>query len=385
MKKLYLFSFLAMLAFVILPTHVRAADESSFYATAVYAESGNVAFADNSIGAPDGIYTLFSKDNTAITLDLGEEYLDGVSMSLLAPNSDAAYSVNFLDSDLNSLQASEVYLTLGDTEISVYYTEITPFRYVKISNLKNHLWRLDAVSALTSATSETFDFFTDEELQELMDELIEMFSSFNFCGNNFGLALKQPNDGNLTTNADSIIYSVACDDTLLKFPNEQIFKSWWPNFENVSYINSSFLTSHETSGNVTVRPGTYLVKQTTSPEVYAVESYGLLRLIPDETTASTLFGLNWNQKVLDLSETLFSDYTIGDELTLDYYPAGTIGYLSTGQVVYLDSDSYYTVPGDVYNSLNFQNKFLVPLPDAVVANYLDGGDLNYNSLLAFPL
>lgn len=205
------------------------------------------------------------------------------------------------------------------------------------------------------------------------------------CDGNQGLIVKRISDNVATTAFDSTLFVLGCHDTIHIFPSEQTYKTWWPNFENVSYVEGAFIATKELEDNVTVRPGTYLVKQPTSPKVYAVEPNGILRWIPDEATAKELYGVNWNKIIIDLSDELFADYTIGENLTATKYPDGVIGYLPVeGRVVYLSGTSYYNLPGDMIDSMRLSTTFLVPLSATVMATYTDGGELAYDTTIAFP-
>ena len=198
------------------------------------------------------------------------------------------------------------------------------------------------------------------------------------CNSNRGLVVKRSDNS-------PTIFVLGCNDTIHIFPNEQIYKTWWSDFENISYVEGSFIASQELEKNVTIRPGTYLVKQPSSPKVYAVEPGQVIRWIPDEATAEALYGINWNKIIIDVSDELFSDYTIGTDLTGTAYPNGVIGYLpGEGRVVYLDETSYYNLPGDTIASLRLNTEFLVPLSATILAAYTDGGDLVYDTMIAFP-
>jgi len=149
-------------------------------------------------------------------------------------------------------------------------------------------------------------------------------------------------------------------------------------------LKKNFLKSNNLSDRVTIRPGTYLIKSSSDPKVYAVEPGAILRWIPDETTAELLYGKNWNKIVIDIPGELLPDYVMGKPLTSTTYPNGVVGYLSTGRVVYLTDLAYFNLPNDVLNFMRFQSDFFVPLAPEIMANYTDGGDLTSDSAIAFP-
>jgi hypothetical protein len=61
------------------------------------------------------------------------------------------------------------------------------------------------------------------------------------------------------------------------FPNQSTYASWYsdnnggPDWSGIKTVAQSELESYPLGGNVTVRPGTKLIKITTNPTVYAVE------------------------------------------------------------------------------------------------------------------
>lgn len=111
------------------------------------------------------------------------------------------------------------------------------------------------------------------------------------------------------------VYYKAADEKRYVFPNEAIFKSWYANATTtIAHIADADLASIPLGGNVTFRPGSTLVKITTDPRVYAVSRYGVLHWITSETAASALYGTDWNKKVMDIPDTLFINYTVGDPI-----------------------------------------------------------------------
>jgi len=133
----------------------------------------------------------------------------------------------------------------------------------------------------------------------------------------------------------SSVYFLAGDSKRYVFPNEATYFSWYSDFSGVVTIPQSELESYPLGANVTVRPGTKLVKITTDPKVYAVEPDGMLVHVPDETTAIALWGENWAQRVIDVPDAFFTNYTVtGSEVSADAYPAGSLVMLPGEATVY---------------------------------------------------
>ncbi|MEA3463766.1 MAG: hypothetical protein U9R14_01695, partial [Patescibacteria group bacterium] len=134
----------------------------------------------------------------------------------------------------------------------------------------------------------------------------------------------------------SSVYYLAADGKRYVFPNEQTYFSWYSDFSSVVTIAQSELESYPLGANVTIRQGTKLVKITTDPKVYAVESNGSLLHVPDETTATTLYGADWAQRVVDVPDAFFTNYTVSTEtVSATAYPEGSL--IKTADV----ADVYY--------------------------------------------
>ena len=103
------------------------------------------------------------------------------------------------------------------------------------------------------------------------------------------------------------------------FPNEATYRSWYgSDFAKIVTVSNDFLARYPLGKNITVRPGTFLVKIRTAPAVYAVEQGGVLRRIDDEDIAAAIYGANWAGRVVDIPDVFFGDYIIGDPIIHDY-------------------------------------------------------------------
>ena len=65
-----------------------------------------------------------------------------------------------------------------------------------------------------------------------------------------------------------------------------------------------------------------MLKVTTDPRIYVVDRSGILRHVTTEGLARTLYNLNWNDRVDDVSDGFFSNYRIGTPIqtATDYSP-----------------------------------------------------------------
>ena len=156
-----------------------------------------------------------------------------------------------------------------------------------------------------------------------------------------------PNTGAAATAGDLIkmdglssVYYLGANSKRYVFPNESTYFSWYNDFSSVVTIPQSELESYSLGANVVIRPGTKLVKITTDPKVYAVEDDGVLTWVPDETTASTLYGADWAGRVIDVPDAFFTNYTVSDtDVSSAAYPQGSLVKLpDSADVYYINAD-----------------------------------------------
>ncbi|MDP3043200.1 MAG: hypothetical protein Q8N21_02245 [bacterium] len=138
----------------------------------------------------------------------------------------------------------------------------------------------------------------------------------------------------------SSVYYLGGDGKRYVFPNEQTYFSWYSDFSSVVTIPQSELETYPLGANVTIRPGTKLVKITTDPKVYAVESDGILKHVPSEATAIALYGADWAKRVVDVSDAFFTNYTVSTgTVSATAYPEGSlIKAADASDVYYIASD-----------------------------------------------
>jgi len=117
--------------------------------------------------------------------------------------------------------------------------------------------------------------------------------------------------GDLIKASGAAVYYFGADGKRYVFPNLNTFNTWYSDFSAVKTITDSELASITIGGNVTFRPGVKLVKITTDPKVYAVDSHGTLRWISTAAIASALYGANWQSKVADVPDAFFINYKMG--------------------------------------------------------------------------
>jgi hypothetical protein len=133
----------------------------------------------------------------------------------------------------------------------------------------------------------------------------------------------------------SAVYYVDAHGVRHPFPTAATFASWYgTDFSKVVTLSAAGLAAYPLGPNITIRPGTKLVKVTTAPTVYVVTTGGVLRALPDEDTAAALFGPQWSRRVIDLPDVFFSNYVVGAPIDgKDDVPDGSL--LKRGNEYYL--------------------------------------------------
>lgn len=122
----------------------------------------------------------------------------------------------------------------------------------------------------------------------------------------------------------SSVYYLGEDGKRYVYQNEQTYFSWYDNFDMVQTVSCQDLAAFPIAGVVWYQAGTSLVKIPSAPTVYAVEPSGVLRPLASEAEAIALFGSDWADRVDDVSEAFWPQYSVGDELKVGEIPEGTI-------------------------------------------------------------
>lgn len=369
MKKRFVTSILSVLACALLiPGSVFAAEYA--YATEIVSSNYRILTPNAALGAPDGFYASFLKHDAEIMLGFGgAEATGNVTLTYQLTQFGAGYDIKLFDKDLNVVAQGGSSLPTGQQEILFPYEG--SYSYILIGSTEDEKWNLDAVTVektSTSSTSTPLEPTPTEETSSIPQ----------------GLLVKLVDDGDATTTADAAVYIIGGDGMRHAFPTESIFRSWFPSYENVALIDAEHLASYPLGKNVTVRPGTALVKLTTDPKVYAVEPGGKLRWIASETVANTLYGKDWAKRVMDVSDVFFGNYTIGEPIYTAVHPDGSIGVLSTGEVVYLENGLIFSLPGTTADHLNMNPDYYVPMFGEFTTLYVDGGELVLTPRIQFP-
>lgn len=118
------------------------------------------------------------------------------------------------------------------------------------------------------------------------------------------------------------LYYVGADGKRYAFPTSDIYYSWYSDFSTVQTVSNEVFSSYTYGGSVKSKPGTKLIQfvdgetpwNILNPKVYAVGSNGELRHITSAMLAATLFGQNWETKIIPVIELLAKEYTFGENI-----------------------------------------------------------------------
>lgn len=360
---------LLLTAAFLLPAGASAAADT--HADAVPQASTGVLAAPNALGAPDGAYADFREQDATLTLDMGEgeEGAGALTVHDLLLQFGAGYRIEFLDAQQVVLKAVLGSVPLSQTSFVVAYDLATPYRYVRLTSTQDEVWRLDAIEAASVSGGAA------EEPPAADTPSGEPDSAR-------GMLVKLPDDGNPATDVDSAVYAIGGDGKRHAFPSLAVYRSWYADFSDVALIDPENLASYPLGGNVTVRPGTYLVKLMTDPKVYAVEPGAILRPIASEAVAQELYGAQWAKRVIDIPDTFFRNYVVGTELTDASHPDGTLGSLPAGDVVYVDDGMARAIPN--FTQMRFRGEFVVAISQRLANAYVAGEPLALDPDIRFP-
>jgi hypothetical protein len=351
------------------------------YAQGVVDQSIQTLNPQKAIGGPDEGYADFLRKEAWILLDMGRLTTSDLKLFYKNLDTGSKFRVEFKDPQLNTLHIGGNFFPLKTNEVVVDYPEDEPYRFAFIFNPALFKpFRLDAVELTEPEKTIT----PPSEEPESPKEPEESTEPETPTGPQPGDLISLPDDGDFATQADSAVYLVGNDNKRHAFPNEMTYMSWYNGFGAVQDTDKDTLASLPLGANTTIRPGTYLVKTMTDSKVYAVEPGGVLRWIKTEVVAADLYGDNWKERVVEIPDVFFNDYTIGDPIEAAVHPTGTLGGTPNGETVYIQNGTMYTVSGMQMEDLRLSPAFKVNLTAEEMALYIDGGSLDFAESLTYP-
>lgn len=388
MKRLSLLTISALML-TFLPVSA-SANQADPYADAVAQASPMLFFAQDAIGEPDGAYALF-RDQEELRLDMGanEEGTGDLILHYKLGDIGAIYSIVFQDLEGNTLDSESAFFpNANEGSVKITYEGEGSYRYVKIVNPENEEFLIDSIEAVTFEGSAgiTDPDSVPEGADEPPEEEIEPHLIFEESTPGRGLLVKLQDDGNPDTDYDTAVYVIGNDRMRHAFPTKAVYDSWYPNFDDVVEVSQKEISQYPIGKNVTVRPGTYLIKLQTDPKTYAVEPGGVLRHIASEEVALEVYGNNWAKRVIDMPDTFFPNYTVGDPLDTFLTPTGSVGVLpETLQLVYIENARYHSMEGHIVDAMRFaRDEFVVQVSIDIAANLIESHSLGEDPTIKYP-
>ncbi|MFA4954205.1 MAG: hypothetical protein WC641_02760 [Patescibacteria group bacterium] len=179
--------------------------------------------------------------------------------------------------------------------------------------------------------------------------------------------------GDLIKASGPAVYYYATDGKRYVFPNEKTYFSWYVDFSSVKTITDGELAAVTIGGNVTIRPGTKLVKITTDPKTYAVTKCGTLHWIESESIAKALYGDAWATRVVDVPDSFFVNYSVGSSVATNVHPDGSlVSYTGDTSTYVVQSGAKRKIASDAAFAANGWNKLNV-IPTTIT--YGNGSDV----------
>lgn len=338
----------AVFALFGLPNVGHAAD---LYADSLVTSGPNTLTASNALGAPDGAYADFLDDDAYVKLDMGDEVAGDLTIHMYLLSVGANYRATFFDADGIVLDTASAFFTSGQTAVTATYEGAAPYRYVLIDTTETEEWRLDAVEATALADEEVVD---EDPVDE---EPVEETPSYTV--------------GSLLKNgSSSAVYILGSDGLRHAFPAEAVFASWGLSFDDVMTVEDATLASYSLGKNVTYRAGVYLLKLQTNPKVYAVEPGGVLRWVTSEALALQLYGADWANRVIDVSDAFWGNYTVGEDIESAVHPDGSLITDSRG-TWYVADAAKAELTAEVLAEYRYDEDIATPVNTTISSQYAE--------------
>ncbi|MFC1598561.1 hypothetical protein ACFL2U_00920 [Patescibacteria group bacterium] len=171
----------------------------------------------------------------------------------------------------------------------------------------------------------------------------------------------------------SEIYLVTSSSQKRLFPTAVVYNSWFVDYTNIKKVSEDTLSQIALGPNMILRPGTWLMKITSDPKVYAVEPNGVIRWLETEAVALSLYGVDWSKRVIDMPDTYFVDYAAGASIAMSQYSTGTLlQYSGTADIYYIENGSRRLVSPQAFTQNSFQERFVITNIDPLKYELTEG-------------
>ncbi|MBI2484829.1 hypothetical protein HYW18_01620 [Candidatus Uhrbacteria bacterium] len=163
------------------------------------------------------------------------------------------------------------------------------------------------------------------------------------------------------------------------FPSAGVYASWFSDFSAVKGVTEEVLAKYPIGGSVIYRPGVRLLKLVSDPKVYVIEPGGVLRWIPSEAVAISLYGPAWIERLDVLDDAFFAAYRVGEPLSMGEFPDGYAARdATTGTPYLLWSGEKRALKSDVLSGLQLSQ---TDLPSANLSQVPEGATIGRSSTI----
>lgn len=180
--------------------------------------------------------------------------------------------------------------------------------------------------------------------------------------------------GDLIKDATSGVHYFGEDFKRHLFPNENTFYSWLTvnDFNLAKTLPDAELAAIPAGKDVTIRPGTYLVKIQSDVKSYAVTNCGHLHWIGSEAIIAALYGADWATHIVDVPDSIFGQYTVSTPITAPIHPDGqVIAYGGDPNRYVVMNGAKRKIVGAAFTANRWQEAFVV----TTTIPYADGVDV----------
>lgn len=123
-----------------------------------------------------------------------------------------------------------------------------------------------------------------------------------------------PHPGDLIKSPASDVYYYGEDENRHAFPDESVFRSWYPKDADILTVAGYQLATIPLGGNVTLRPG-LLTRIVGSAAVYVVDVGRELRPFVSPSLIEALFGPSWATFIREIGAALVQNYSLGTPIS----------------------------------------------------------------------
>jgi hypothetical protein len=110
------------------------------------------------------------------------------------------------------------------------------------------------------------------------------------------------------------IYYIDENNERRPFWDSNTFFTYADSFDEVVWVTDATLPTMTLGAPMLPKVGVVLVKIQSDPKVYAIDTGDVLRWVPTEEVAISLYGSAWADYVIDLEPTTFARFTVGDDM-----------------------------------------------------------------------